>query len=88
MEWIEAVVHTTTGGSDLVSDLLMRCGAMGTQVTDRADVDEPQTGEQSAGSCSTRNCCEQDARGRAGDGLVFAGEHRQAERSWRSSWRS
>jgi ribosomal protein L11 methyltransferase len=38
MEWIEVVVHTTTEGSDLISDLLMRCGAMGTQVTDRADV--------------------------------------------------
>ena len=38
MEWIEAVVHTTTAGSDLVSDLLMRLGAMGTQVQDRADV--------------------------------------------------
>ena len=38
MEWIETVVHTTTEGSDLISDLLMRLGAMGTQVTDRADV--------------------------------------------------
>lgn len=39
MEWIEAVVHTTTEGSDLVSDLLMRCGAIGTQVQDRADIE-------------------------------------------------
>ncbi len=46
MEWIEAVVHTTTGGSDLVSDLLMRCGAMGTQVTDRADVDEAKHAQE------------------------------------------
>ncbi len=38
MEWIEAVVHTTTVGSDLVSDILIRCGAAGTQVEDRADV--------------------------------------------------
>jgi ribosomal protein L11 methyltransferase len=39
MQWIEAVVHTTTAGSDLVSDLLVRCGALGTQVMDRADVE-------------------------------------------------
>ncbi len=39
MQWVEAIVHTTTKGSDLVSDLLMRCGAMGTQVMDRADVE-------------------------------------------------
>ncbi|MFH1511948.1 MAG: 50S ribosomal protein L11 methyltransferase [Bacillota bacterium] len=38
MQWIETVVHTTTAGSDLVSDLLMRCGALGTQVMDRKDV--------------------------------------------------
>lgn len=38
MQWIEAVVHTTTTGSELVSDLLIRCGAIGTQVLDRADV--------------------------------------------------
>ena len=40
MEWIEAIIHTTTEGSDLVGDLLMRCGAMGTQVKDRKDVAE------------------------------------------------
>lgn len=39
MQWVEAIVHTTSKGSDLVSDLLMRCGAMGTQVLDRADVE-------------------------------------------------
>ena len=39
MQWVEAIVHTTTKGSDLVSDLLMRCGAMGTQVLDRADAE-------------------------------------------------
>jgi ribosomal protein L11 methyltransferase len=39
MQWVEAIVHTTTEGSDLVSDLLMRCGAMGTQVLDRADAE-------------------------------------------------
>lgn len=40
MQWMEAVVHTTTEGSDLVSDLLVRCGALGTQVMDRKDVAE------------------------------------------------
>lgn len=40
MQWIEAVVHTTTAGSDLVSDLLVRCGALGTQVMDRRDAEE------------------------------------------------
>ena len=38
MQWIEAVVHTTTAGSDLVSDVLMRCGALGTQVLDKQDI--------------------------------------------------
>ena len=45
MQWIEAVVHTTTAGSDLVSDLLVRNGALGTQVMDRKDVDEIKRGE-------------------------------------------
>ncbi len=40
MQWMEAIVHTTTEGSDLVSDLLVRCGALGTQVMDRKDVAE------------------------------------------------
>ena len=40
MQWIETVVHTTTEGSDLVSDLLVRCGALGTQVMDRRDAEE------------------------------------------------
>ena len=40
MEWVEVIVHTTTKGSDLVSELLMRCGAMGTQVLDRADTQD------------------------------------------------
>lgn len=38
MQWMEAVVHTTTEGSDLVGDLLVRNGAIGTQVFDRQDV--------------------------------------------------
>ncbi|MBQ8151078.1 MAG: 50S ribosomal protein L11 methyltransferase [Clostridia bacterium] len=41
MQWCEAVVHTTTEGSDIVSELLMRLGAMGTEIIDRADVPDP-----------------------------------------------
>ena len=42
MDWLEAVVHTTTFGSDLVSDELMALGAAGTEIVDRADVPDPQ----------------------------------------------
>jgi len=38
-------VHTTTEGSDLVSDLLVRCGALGTQVMDRSDVAAVNSGQ-------------------------------------------
>ena len=41
MDWIEVTVHTTTAGSDLVSEELMREGANGTMVEDRADVPDP-----------------------------------------------
>lgn len=41
MEWCEAVVHTTTEGSDMVGELLMRLGATGTEIVDRADVPDP-----------------------------------------------
>ena len=41
MQWCEAIVHTTTEGSDLVSDLMMRFGATGTEIVDRADVPDP-----------------------------------------------
>ena len=41
MDWIEVTVHTTTEGSDLVSEELMREGANGTMVEDRADVPDP-----------------------------------------------
>ncbi|MBO5501881.1 MAG: 50S ribosomal protein L11 methyltransferase [Clostridia bacterium] len=41
MQWCEAVIHTTTEGSDIVSELLMRLGAMGTEIIDRADVPDP-----------------------------------------------
>ena len=38
MDWMEAVVHTTTMGADIVSDLLMEVGAVGTSIEDRYDV--------------------------------------------------
>ena len=42
MEWLEAVVHTTTFGSDLVSDEMMALGAAGCEIVDRADVPDPR----------------------------------------------
>lgn len=41
MDWIELTVHTTTAGSDLVSEALIAQGATGTMVEDRADVPDP-----------------------------------------------
>ena len=41
MEWIELIVHTTTEGSDAVSELLMEQGASGTMIEDRADIPDP-----------------------------------------------
>ena len=41
MEWLETVVHTTTEGQELVSEALMRFGAVGTEIVDRADVPDP-----------------------------------------------
>ncbi len=41
MQWLEAVVHTTTLGSDIVSEELMMLGAQGTEIIDRADVPDP-----------------------------------------------
>ena len=41
MEWIELIVHTTTPGTDPVSDILMSCGASGTMIEDRADIPDP-----------------------------------------------
>ena len=38
MDWLEAVVHTTTMGADIVSDVLMNAGAVGTAIEDRYDV--------------------------------------------------
>lgn len=41
MQWCEAMVHTTTEGSDIVSEALMRLGAAGTEIVDRSDVPDP-----------------------------------------------
>ena len=38
MDWLEAVVHTTTMGADIVSEMLMEVGAVGTMIEDRYDV--------------------------------------------------
>ena len=32
MDWLEAVVHTTTMGADIVSDVLMNAGAYGAEL--------------------------------------------------------
>ena len=41
MEWIELIVHTTTEGSDPVSEVLMSHGASGVMIEDRADIPDP-----------------------------------------------
>ena len=41
MEWIELIVHTTTAGSDQVSEILMDCGASGTMIEDKSDIPDP-----------------------------------------------
>ncbi len=41
MNWCEVIVHTTSAGSDVVSDWLIRFGAAGTEIVDRADVPDP-----------------------------------------------
>lgn len=41
MDWIEVITHTTTAGSEAVSDAMISLGAAGTQVEDRADVPDP-----------------------------------------------
>lgn len=41
MDWIELIVHTTTEGSEHVSDLLMQEGSAGTMVEDKADIPDP-----------------------------------------------
>ncbi len=41
MNWVELIVHTTTAGSDWVSDCLMDLGATGTMIEDKADIPDP-----------------------------------------------
>lgn len=41
MEWLETTVKTTHEGADAVSDILMRAGALGTQILDREDIPKP-----------------------------------------------
>ena len=41
MEYTEVTISTTTRGSEIVSDILLRLGAAGTQILDRADLPEP-----------------------------------------------
>ncbi len=41
MNWIEVIVHTTTAGSDYVSETLIANGASGTMIEDRADIPDP-----------------------------------------------
>jgi len=38
MDWMEVVIHTTTMGADIVSEMLMDVGAVGTMIEDRYDV--------------------------------------------------
>ncbi|MEA4998090.1 MAG: 50S ribosomal protein L11 methyltransferase [Candidatus Limiplasma sp.] len=41
MQWCEAIVHTNTLGSELISELMIGYGATGTEIVDRADVPDP-----------------------------------------------
>ena len=41
MEYTEVTVSTSTPGAEIVSDILMRLGAAGTQILDRADLPDP-----------------------------------------------
>lgn len=42
MDWREIIVHTTTEGSDIISDELIGLGASGTEVVDRSEVPDPR----------------------------------------------
>ena len=41
MEYTEVTISTTTYGAEIVSDVLLRLGAAGTQILDRADLPDP-----------------------------------------------
>ena len=45
MEYTEITVSTNTQGSEIVSDLFLRLGAVGTQILDRADLPDPDGGQ-------------------------------------------
>ncbi len=55
MQWREIIVHTTTDGADLLSELMMELGASGTEIVDRADVPDP-TSPAFIGSCTIKSC--------------------------------
>ncbi|HHX20938.1 MAG TPA: hypothetical protein GX722_04010, partial [Clostridiales bacterium] len=42
MDYLQATVVTTHEAADAVSELLMRCGAHGTQIIDRSDIPDAQ----------------------------------------------
>ncbi|NLW20557.1 MAG: 50S ribosomal protein L11 methyltransferase [Clostridiales bacterium] len=44
MDWIEASVSTTTQAADAVSEALIRAGAKGSQIIDRADIPQAEAG--------------------------------------------
>lgn len=41
MEWMELMVHTTSQGADIVSEILIQAGAQGTMIVDRNDIPDP-----------------------------------------------
>lgn len=41
MQWCEVALHTTSEGADIVSEAMVRFGATGTEIVDRADVPDP-----------------------------------------------
>ena len=41
MDYTEVTISTTTRGAEIVSDILLRLGAAGTQILDRADLPDP-----------------------------------------------
>ena len=56
MDWIEITVSTNSEGADIVSEALMRQGAVGTQIVDRADVPDPSKPVGYWELCRLRRC--------------------------------
>ena len=50
MDWIEITISTNTMGADIVSEALLRQGAVGTQIIDRADVPDPSEAQRLLGA--------------------------------------